>query len=128
MGARFCHATAWAAPLAEQTRRVRYSVPEHGSVRNSLGAGLKHGFKIIFPNLHGQGCKTREAGLVRQPACRSGFQLAANFAALVGRTVHVDVEVAGLEAGILFVGKLGAALRRPTILARLYERNDHPAI
>src|SRR5580658_1789373 len=55
---------------------------------------------------------------------QSGLQLRANLAGLVLGTVHIHIEIAGLEARVLFVGQLGTRGHHPHTLRGLVERDD----
>src|SRR5271169_1237736 len=60
----------------------------------------------------------------RSRRIRSGLQLPANLSGLVLGTVHIHVEIAGLEARILFVRQFGARRHHPHALGGLVERDD----
>ena len=61
---------------------------------------------------------------LREPASRarlSGYELAANFAALIGGAMHVDVHAAGFIGFVFLVCEFGTCRNRPNVVRRLRE-------
>src|ERR1700722_1002 len=55
---------------------------------------------------------------------RSGFELRPNLARRVRRAVDIHIQVAGLEAGVLLIGELGACRHHPRAVCTLGQRYD----